>query len=59
MLEGWRRQQSARRLSVGVVDGRERLVRRFQAFTVRWMHQAGADWTSYAAELAQDHDPQA
>lgn len=26
--------------------------------TVRWMHQAGTDWTRYAAELAQDHDPQ-
>jgi len=25
---------------------------------VRWMHQVGADWTRYAAELAQDHDPQ-
>jgi hypothetical protein len=25
---------------------------------VRWMHEAGADWTRYAAELAQDHDPQ-
>jgi len=25
---------------------------------VRWMHQAGADWTRYAAELCQDHDPQ-
>jgi hypothetical protein len=25
---------------------------------VRWMHQAGADWTRYAAELVQDDDPQ-
>jgi hypothetical protein len=25
---------------------------------VRWMHEAGADWTRYAAELAQDDDPQ-
>jgi integrase len=25
---------------------------------VRWMHQAGADWTRYAAELVQDGDPQ-
>jgi hypothetical protein len=23
---------------------------------VRWMHQAGADWTRYAAALAQDRD---
>jgi hypothetical protein len=39
MLEGWRRQQSARRLSAGVVDGRERLVRRFQEFTGVWPWQ--------------------
>lgn len=25
---------------------------------VRWMHQAGADWTRYAAALAQDRDPE-
>ncbi len=25
---------------------------------VRWMHEAGADWTRYAAELLQDDDPQ-
>ena len=25
---------------------------------VRWMHEAGADWTRYAAELVQDGDPQ-
>ena len=25
---------------------------------VRWMHQAGADWTRYTAELIQEHDPQ-
>jgi hypothetical protein len=25
---------------------------------VRWMHEAGADWTRYAAELARDDDPQ-
>jgi integrase/recombinase XerC len=39
MLEGWRRQQAGRRLSPGVVDGRERLVRRFQAFTGVWPWQ--------------------
>jgi hypothetical protein len=38
MIEGWRRQQSARRLSAGVVDDRERLVRRFQEFN-RYTHQ--------------------
>jgi hypothetical protein len=32
MLEGWRRQQAARRLSTGVVDGRERVMRRFREF---------------------------
>jgi len=25
---------------------------------VRWMHQAGADWTRYAASLAQDRNPE-
>jgi hypothetical protein len=25
---------------------------------VRWMHQAGADWTRYAAALAQDRNPE-
>lgn len=39
MLEGWRRQQTARRLSVGVVDGRERLVRRFREFAGAWPWQ--------------------
>jgi integrase/recombinase XerC len=41
MIEGWRRQQSARRLSASVVEGRERLVRRFQEFTGVWPWQ----WT--------------
>ncbi len=31
MLAGWRRQQQARRLSAGLVEGRERVVRRFAA----------------------------
>jgi hypothetical protein len=48
MLEGWRRQQSARRLSAGVVDGRERLVRRFQEFTGVWPWQ----WTPAQIHLA-------
>jgi integrase/recombinase XerC len=39
MLEGWRRQQAARRLSASVMDGRERVVRRFQAFTGVWPWQ--------------------
>lgn len=25
---------------------------------VRWMHEVGADWTRYAAELVQDDDLQ-
>jgi len=33
MLEGWRRQQGARRLSGPLAEGRARLVRRFQGFT--------------------------
>jgi hypothetical protein len=66
MLEGWRRHQSARRLSVGVVDGRERLVR-----PVPGVHRGvavamdsgagrlvgGFGRASYAAELAQDPMP--
>jgi integrase/recombinase XerC len=39
MLDGWRRQQAARRLSAGVVAGRERLVRRFREFTGVWPWQ--------------------
>ncbi len=39
MLEGWRRQQAARRLSGPLIDGRVRLVRRFQAFTGAWPWQ--------------------
>ena len=33
LLAGWRRQQQARRLSGPLIDGRERIVRRFVAFT--------------------------
>jgi integrase/recombinase XerC len=36
MLEGWARQQRSRRLSVPLVEGRERLVRRFQEFAGAW-----------------------
>ena len=36
MLAGWRRQQLSRRLSESLIGGRERVVRRFQAFTGRW-----------------------
>jgi hypothetical protein len=36
MLEGWGRQQRSRRLSVPLVEGRERLVRRFREFTGAW-----------------------
>ncbi len=39
MLEGWRRQQAARRLSGPLVEGRVRLVRRFAAFTGAWPWQ--------------------
>jgi hypothetical protein len=39
MLEGWRRQQNARRLSAPLVDGRARLVRRFQGLTGAWPWQ--------------------
>ena len=36
MLEGWGRQQRSRRLSGPLAGSRERLVRRFQAFTMAW-----------------------
>jgi integrase len=36
MLAGWRRQQQSRQLGRSIVDGRERVVRRFQAFTGAW-----------------------
>jgi integrase/recombinase XerC len=36
MLEGWRRQQVARRLGPSIIDGRERVVRRFVEFTQGW-----------------------
>jgi hypothetical protein len=41
MLEGWRRQQAARRLTGPLVEGRVRLVRRFGEFTGAWPWQ----WT--------------
>lgn len=46
MLEGWRRQQGARRLSGPLVEGRVRLVRRFAAFTGAWPWQ----WTPAQVE---------
>ena len=39
LLAGWRRQQQARRLSGPLIDGRERIVRRFVAFTCCWPWQ--------------------
>ncbi|HZI97089.1 MAG TPA: hypothetical protein VFD41_06140 [Actinomycetales bacterium] len=36
MLVGWRRQQFSRRLGGSLIDGRERTVRRFQAFAGGW-----------------------
>jgi integrase/recombinase XerC len=46
MLEGWRRQQAARRLTVPLIDGRVRLVRRFAEFTGAWPWQ----WTPRQVE---------
>ena len=45
MLEGWRRQQVSRRLSGPLIDGRERIVRRFAEFG-GWPWQ----WTSAPLE---------
>ena len=36
MLDGWRRQQQARRLTGPFTEGRIRLVRRFREFTGAW-----------------------
>lgn len=36
MLEGWRRQQAARRLTGPLIEGRIRLVRRFGEVTGAW-----------------------
>lgn len=47
MLEGWGRQQRSRRLSGPLVESRERLVRRFQAFTMAWPWA----WTPEQVEL--------
>jgi integrase/recombinase XerC len=41
MLEGWQRQQAARRRTGPLIDGRVRLVRRFAGFTGAWPWQ----WT--------------
>jgi integrase/recombinase XerC len=41
MLEGWRRQQQARRPSGPLIEGRDRLVRRFRELTGGWPWQ----WT--------------
>jgi len=46
ILAGWRRQQRARRLSGPLIGGRERVVRRFAAFTGCWPWQ----WTAAQAE---------
>ena len=46
MLEGWRRQQVARRLTGPLIEGRIRLVRRFAAFTGAWPWQ----WTPAQVE---------
>lgn len=47
MLAGWRQQQTARRLTVPLIDGRERLIRRFGEFTGGWPWQ----WTPGQAEV--------
>ena len=43
MLEGWRAQQAARRLSPGIIRARERVVRRFVDFTDGWPWQWRAE----------------
>jgi len=43
MLEGWRRQHCARRLSPGVIAQRERIVRRFAEYTQAWPWQWRAE----------------
>ncbi len=43
MLEGWRCQHLARRLSPGIIRDRERVVRRFAEFTTSWPWQWRSD----------------
>src|SRR5262245_66062476 len=49
MLQGWRAQQAARGLRARTIDARERLVRRFVAFTNefpwRWSPAHVDEWT--------------
>ena len=46
MLAGWRRQQLARRLTLRLIDERERVVRQFAAHTGCWPWQ----WSAAQAE---------
>jgi integrase/recombinase XerC len=50
MLRGWRQQQLSRNLAFSTVDGRERLLRAFQAATNaypwQWLPQHLEEWTS-------------
>ena len=49
MLEGWRRQQLSRRLSSSLIDGRERIVRRFAEFggwPWEWTSAQVEEWTA-------------
>src|SRR2546429_9953947 len=43
MLEGWGRQQRSRRLSGPLIESRERLGRRLQAFTMAWPGAGGPE----------------
>ena len=56
MLEGWRAQQAARRLSPGIVHARERVVRRFAEFCHRWPWQwSSAQLDAWVAKGAWSH----
>jgi integrase/recombinase XerC len=49
MLAGWRRQQQARRLTVRLIDERERVVGQFTGFAGCWPWQ----WSAAEAEAAR------
>jgi integrase/recombinase XerC len=59
MLEGWRRQQAARRLTGALIDGRERVIRRFGTFTggLPWQWTPGQveTWIAEGGMGALDH----
>ena len=56
MLDGWRRQHAARRLSPTITAQRQRTIRRFAEFTAAWPWQWRAELSRRSLKLAfSDH----